>query len=140
MELKDLVGSHKLTGVDESTESVKLWFWSDELEDCNVINFVLDGVTYTAIEDPNDGYRSSMQELKVSEVVVKNVFEPCDVLGVYRDKGKYGDTDDVLDLFDAVTGLLVLSVGTEDVDDYYPSFLAVFKPENMAVNQGRAQS
>jgi hypothetical protein len=129
MELKDLVGLHKLSGVDMSNESIKAE-WGDSFEDCQVINFILDRKTYTAIEDPSDGYRSSMQEVKESKVVVKNKFAPVKVMGVMRPD----NSDDVIDFFDVKTGKIVLSVGTDDLDDYYPSFVAEFTPENMAIN------
>lgn len=129
MELKDLVGLHKLSGVDMSNEKIKEE-WGDSFEDCQVINFILDRKTYTAIEDPSDGYRSSMREIKESKVVITNKFAPVKVMGVMRqDK-----SDDVIDFFDVKTGKVVLSVGTEDLDDYYPGFVAFFNPENMAIN------
>jgi hypothetical protein len=33
-------------------------------------------------------------------------------------------------------GLVILEVGTDNNDDYYPSFVSSWKPENMAVNRG----
>lgn len=129
MEVKDLVGLHKLSGVDMSNEKIKEE-WGDSFEDCQVINFILDKKTYTAIEDPSDGYRSSMREIKLSKVVIKNVFKPVKVMGVMRQD----TSDDVIDFFDVKTGKVVLSVGTEDLDDYYPGFVAFFNPENMAIN------
>ena len=129
MEVKDLVGLHKLSGVDMSNEKIKEE-WGDGFEDCQVINFILDKKTYTAIEDPSDGYRSSMREIKLSKVVIKNVFKPVKVMGVMRQD----TSDDVIDFFDVKTGKVVLSVGTEDLDDYYPGFVAYFNPESMAIN------
>lgn len=129
MEVKDLVGLHKLSGVDMSNEKIKEE-WGDSFEDCQVINFILDKKTYTAIEDPSDGYRSSMREIKLSKVVIENVFKPVKVMGVMRQD----TSDDVIDFFDVKTGKVVLSVGTEDLDDYYPGFVAFFNPENMAIN------
>ena len=41
---------------------------------------------------------------------------------------------DILELIDVVTGKLVLEVGTDYSDDYYPSFVANFNPEAMALN------
>lgn len=129
MELQELVGLHKLSGVDMSNEKIKEE-WGDSFEDCQVINFILDKKTYTAIEDPSDGYRSSMREIKLSKVVIKNVFKPVKVMGVMRQD----TSDDVIDFFDVKTGKVVLSVGTENLDDYYPGFVAFFNPENMAIN------
>lgn len=49
VELSDLVGKHELSGVDTSVADSGLY------EDASYIVFIMDGVTYKAIEDPNDG-------------------------------------------------------------------------------------
>ena len=136
VELSDLVGEHTLTCVDEFTDKVKET-WGDGFEDCEACNFTLDGVTYSAIEDPSDGYRSSMRELKVSHAIGKNVFPAQTVVGHMMADSEYGEKHDVLVLTDVVTGKVVLKVGTESTDDYYPSFVNTFTPENMAINKGR---
>ncbi len=133
MELKELVGEHVLSGVDMSTKSIQQY--GERYEDCQVINFVLDGKTYTAIEDPEDGYRSCMNEIKESEEPVSNVFEGQRVLAKMRDDDRY-ETNDVLELVDLQTGKVVLSVGTGNTDDYYPYWVAEFTPENMGINTG----
>jgi hypothetical protein len=114
-----------------NSESVKAQ-WGDSFEDCQVINFVLDGVTYTAIEDPNDGYRSTMREIATSDKSVSNTFTGQEVLAKMRENDKY--EHDILDLIDVVTGKVVLSVGTGNTDDYYPYWVAEFTPENMGAN------
>ncbi len=135
MELKDFVGLHRLSGVDMNSEIVKQE-WGESFEDCQVINFVIDRKTYTATEDPEDGYRSSMREIKQSKAVVKNIFPPVPVMGIMR--GKNGSEDnDIIDFYDTKSGLVVLSIGTGNTDDYYPYFVAEFSPQNMAVNQGK---
>ena len=131
--LADLVGAHKLTGVDYSVESIEKY---GHLEDCQLINFVLDGVTYTAVEDPVDGYRSCMKEIKVSDFKVTNKFKAVKVVGTMRRDGHY--KCDILDLIDAVTGKIVLSVGTYAIDDYYPSFVSDWIPENLVHNVGKS--
>lgn len=125
MELKDFVGEHFLTGVD-----------FDSYEDCQAVNFILDGQTYTAIEDPNDGYRSNMREIKESAVLVRNIFTPCRVLGRMKDDSDY-EQNDVIEFIDLSTGKIVLEVGTGNTDDYYPYWVATFTPENMAINAGK---
>lgn len=134
VDLKSLVGEHVLDAVDESTEKVKRW--GDNFEVSNVIRFRLDGKVYTAVENPDDGYRSSMEKIFVSDDEMKNVFPPQRVLGIHRTKGEYSDVDDVLELRDIVTGGLVLEVGTSNVEDYYPCFVGRFDPKAMAVNRG----
>ncbi len=130
MELNDLVGKHVLSGVDMVTKPNNDNFWNDS---CEVINFVLDSVTYTAVEDPEDGYRSCMRDIYVSETEVVNNFPSQEVVGVMRQPSVY-NKHDVIDFIDTTTGKIVLSVGTTDIDDYYPGWVAVFTPENMAIN------
>jgi len=76
-----------------------------------------------------------MRTLTVSnDANMINVFPAVDVIGKHRTKSEYGQEDNVLELVDAVTGRVVLEVGTDNVDDYYPGFVASFHPENMATN------
>jgi hypothetical protein len=128
MELKELVGMHELSGVDMNSEKIKKE-WGNSFEDCQIINFILDGKTYSAIEDPEDGYRSTLREIRVSEVVVKNILAPVQVLGTMR-----ADDEEVIDFLDTKTGKIVLAIGTEHFDGYYPYFVAEFTPENMILN------
>lgn len=132
VEFQELIGEHLLDAVDTVTESFETW--GGHFENCEVINFRLDGKVYSAAEDPSDGYRSSMRFLRETDAAMKNVFPAVRVLARHRTKGSYGDADDVLELVDLVTGKVVLEVGTSNHDDYYPSFVACFSPENMATN------
>ena len=133
MELKDITGVKKLDAVDFSTESIKSW--DDMYEDCQVCRFRLDDVVYVAIEDPEDGYRSSMKELFIdNNAKIKNVFKKIDVICRHRNKMDNHTDADVLELIDAKTGKIVLEVGTENTDDYYPWFTASFNPKAMCLN------
>jgi hypothetical protein len=135
IELESLVGEHELSGVDyiKSEEMPSEYDFSGPYS-ASVIRFVLDGKVYTAREDDNDGYRSCMRDL-VEGGEVKNTFAPQRVLCSLRTEGTYGNKDYTLVMRDVVTGKEVLEVGTDSTDDYYPSFVANFRPENMACNQ-----
>jgi hypothetical protein len=133
MELKELCGEHLLCGVDRETKRVNE-SWGDNFEDCDSISFVLDGVVFTAVEDPSDGYRSSMRELLIGGDPVKFTFPPVRVVGRMRGDGEYHETNDVLELVDVLNGKTILCVGTENTDDYYPYFVAEWSPQNMACN------
>lgn len=135
MELKDFKGKYQLQGVDEYTGSIKKW--DDYYEQCQCIRFKLDGVVYVATEDPDDGYRSYLGELKIDEVDTKNPFSGVEVLASYRDINKYNETSEIIDFIDTTTGEVVLSVGTDSSDDYYPSFIAHFNPAAMSINAGK---
>ena len=119
--LDSLVGEHLFSGSD------------CEGPDCaaNVIRFVLDGRIYMAVEDENDGYRSALGTLAVvDDPPVTNSFEPIRV--VVRMATWSGD--DYIEVIDVANGKTVLEVGTDEADDYYPSFIATFYTDRMAVN------
>lgn len=130
MELQDLVGLHKLTGIDFDVKSIEKY---GELENCQCVNFVLDGKTYTATEDSNDGYRSTMAEIKISGFKVSNKFKAVKVLGMMRNQ-TWDRKCDIIDFADCVNGKIILSIGTDNTDDYYPSFVSDWSPDNLAVN------
>lgn len=137
MELKDLVGEHLLSGADFGIKPKNEKEY--EYEDANTITFVLDGRAYLVTEDPDDGYRSSMRDItEVTGVAIKNTFEPVRVLARYRERSTYGSSCDILEVIDIVTTKVVLEVGTDNDDDYYPSYVANFTPENMAVNASKS--
>lgn len=134
IDLKNLVGIHMLDAVDFTEETVESCGCQ---EDASVCRFRIDGVTYVAAEDPEDGYRSCMAGLLRDDATsLTNVFEPVEVLARYVDQDDdWGYQCDILQFFDTTTGKLVLEVGTHNTDDYYPNYVANFKPENMAINQ-----
>lgn len=134
MELKDLIGLCTLDAVDFQRSSQPRYEGSDDFEDCSSCRFRLNGTVYVAMEDPSDGYRSHMRDLIVERnAEITNVFPPVQVLARYRGKSGYNDAD-ILELIDVATTLTVLEVGTDNSDDYYPSYVANFQPENMASN------
>ena len=138
VDLDSLVGMHILDAVD--TDSIQVKKWSDSFENASVIRFRLDGKVYMAVEDPSDGYRSSMEKLFIFDEPMRNVFPECKVLARKKGRSDYHEND-TLEFIDCVTGKVVLEIGTDNHDDYYPSFVASFVPENMAINavaSGRA--
>ena len=135
MEFKDLIGLHELSGVEITTERVKVYEWSDTEEDCQVMKFILDGKKYMAHEDPNDGYRSTCGDLKEYDGEIKNTFIAQKVECKMKPNGYYDN--DILQMFDIITEKLVLEVGTSDFNDYYPCCEMSFNPENMAINAER---
>ena len=132
LELKDFdSNTYVLTGVDTAQISKDVYGDKTIFEHASVINFILNGVVYSAIEDPEDGYRSSMDEIKVvTDVVVRNTFLPCQVIA----KMQNGD-DGVIEFIDAKNGMTVLEIGTSHAVDYYPCFVGNFIPENMSANR-----
>ena len=133
MKLIDLLGKHTLDAVDFYEQEIEGFLGC--IENCSVCRFRLDGVVYVAVEDPEDGYRSCMRNLSTADPdSMKNVFQSIEVVGTMKADGPFSVGNDVLQLIDAVTGKVVLSVGTENADDYYPCFVADFQPSAMAIN------
>ena len=109
---------------------------ASDLDNAQHILFRLDGVVYMAVEDPQDGYRSSMKDLFVTDGGMTNVFPPCSVIGrMMENSDSYGGQNEIVQFLDCTTGAVVLEVGTASTDDYYPSFVANFQPGNMAGNK-----
>jgi hypothetical protein len=114
--IQDLVGVHTFTGFNTSSDN-----------DSNTAIFVLDDITYMAIEDPDDGYRSSM-----NKIIITN--EKCtNKIPVHFVNGEIDD--EVINFIDIVTKETVLSIGTDYSDSYYPSFVDYFNPTNLAINK-----
>lgn len=127
MELKQLAGMHCLLGCDYLPQYT-------DAGGGTAICFNLDGITYTVLEDENDGYRSAAGEILVDKDTVKNVFGPIMVLCVW-DESRTGDGREILRIFDTVTAKQVIEVGTNNVGDYYPYFVANFDPTAMDQDQ-----
>lgn len=134
IQLQDLTGEHYLSGV--SFDSIT----SDELskisgysawEDAQRCTFILDDIAYQAIEDPSDGYRSSLEYLLICDKdLVKNTFEPIKVVGKLNTEAMYS-TNDAIDFVDVRNGKTILTIGTFNADDYYPYYVAEWMPENI---------
>lgn len=116
MNLKDFVGTHMLSGVDRE----------DDTNDAQAFRFKLDGKIYRALENPDDGYRSMLDTITLSRVKMTNTFSPVKV----KCAMSVEDHRDVLQMRDP-SGRLILEVGTDYSDDYYPIFVAYWSPEGL---------
>jgi hypothetical protein len=133
--LEDFIGEHRLSGVEYGMLPPNEDAY--RYEAANTMAFVLDGKAYCAIEDPSDGYRSCMRDLiEVPVSEIKNKFRAVKVVGRMREgRNSYGHATDILELIIVKTGALVLEVGTDSTDDYYPSFVAWFDPKVLPQNK-----
>jgi len=133
--LESLIGKHFLSGVEMGSMPKENEY---DYADPNTVDFILDGKTYSAIEDPNDGYRSCMADFVVNRegVKVKNIFPKVAVFCRMADDGEY-ETNDILEFIDMVNGKTVLRIGTANTEDYYPCFIGTWTPENLNVNKGK---
>jgi hypothetical protein len=105
-------------------------------ETCETVRFVLDGKTYVAVQDPGDGYRSSMEKFFVSDDMVSNAFQATEVMATKRGSPDSYTVNDTLELYDIANWKLVLSVGTDNTDDY-PQWVGEWIPENLHLNDGK---
>lgn len=126
LELSDLVGPHTLDACARTDVTHPFDPHSSG------IAWSMDGKVYMAFEDVNDGYRSECAPIFVAE---GGFYEFCSpeylnrqVVGKCVTKDEYGSEDDILELVDVETGHVWLRVGTEDIDDYYPAFVAEWHP------------
>eukprot|EP00919_Chromeraceae_sp_WS-2016_P042264 GHVR01100535.1.p2 GENE.GHVR01100535.1~~GHVR01100535.1.p2 ORF type:complete len:133 (+),score=24.70 GHVR01100535.1:39-437(+) len=127
VELKDLIGKHVLTGIDFGKVDI------GSHRDANTVDLLLDDKKISIIEDPEDGYRSSMNEVMMNRkgFIVKNKFKPIELVGFFREPIS---DHDIVDFIDSMSGRVVLSIGTENYYDYYPVFINTWTPENLHVN------
>lgn len=135
MELKELCGKHILQGVDRYQFEREVYWGGTET--VNAIRFRLDGITYLAVEDPSDGYRSYCEELIAVDDLPRYMIPDTEVVCSMMpdDVGIWSESKDILVITDAMTGLSVLEVGTGNVGDWYPYCHFEYHPENLMCNQ-----
>ena len=124
-ELSDFCGIHTFSGCEFKTENVKNEFGFEE--ECGVGIFVLDGVSYAAIEDPDDGYRSFLSGIALTTERPRCEFPPVEVF-CHMDESTLNE---ILFVRSAKTGNVILKVGTENTGDYYPCYIFELSPENI---------
>jgi predicted NAD-dependent protein-ADP-ribosyltransferase YbiA (DUF1768 family) len=132
VELKDFVGKEfDLTAV--STAEVVANDKYGDFANASTITFTLDGVTYQAVEDPSDGYRSSLREIFICDTEPANRFPAQRVKATWKEPGSYDN--DTVEFRSVASDLIVMEVGTDHVNDYYPCFVSNFEPKNMDINR-----
>ena len=117
-DLSHFIGKHILTGVD-----------TDSIDGASALRFTLDGVTYLAQENPDDGYRSMLGSIQLSDKPTKNNFPPCEVIC------KWVEQDSLIEFTDTTTNEAVMVLGTDWSDDYYPLSNLYFYSPAMAINK-----
>lgn len=130
---QSLCGEHIFSGVELTSERIKT-YWTEE--DCNVILFTLDGITYKLVENPDDGYRSYCGDIEISDVAPKYNFQGIRVICSMMEDGHY-EKNDCIVLRDCENGEIVLEAGTMNYDDYYPYCHFAYYPENMSCNKNK---
>lgn len=125
--MEKLVGRKKLYGIDHFYENRDHW---GSFENIEVVRINLDGVVYEISEDPDDGYRSGHSGPDIVDVAVKNSWnDGIDVICEHvKETQFYNSINDanILRITNAATGAVILEVGTDDISDYYPSYICNF--------------
>lgn len=134
-------GIHILSGVSDliinaDTEPWNLW------SDSNGYIIVLDGKTYVVFEDPEDGYRSCGFIGYAKGEVCKNTFPEQRILvrhfdGTKRWSDWYTSKMWYYEFLNPDTEELILKIGTDEYDDYYPNAILEYHPENLPINSDK---
>lgn len=112
-------------------------------EETDGMCFTLGGETYVAFVDPDDGYRSYGELASIralaSEVKVinENTFPPI-LVEVLNESWEHVDGYDnrsgwTISLINPVTKKVILKIGTDTTDAYYPFAICRWYPENITM-------
>lgn len=100
----------------------------------------LGDLTVFVFEDPSDGYRSCANEPMIVKAPLYSFgCEPnyirAPVLIRRWTQSEYGSAPDGVELIDKRNGKTILLLGTDNSDDYYPSYTCDWRPQNLAGNE-----
>jgi len=140
-------GLHVLSGIKTDIEISM--HWGDEQTTATII--LMDGIRYVMYDDPEDGWRSSGRLYQVNDELeeyldkksVKKLQEetlypiPDEKVKVqYREEHKgYDNDNEYYEFCNAETGELILRIGTENYNDWYPCAVFSYNPENLSCNK-----
>ena len=125
MTIQFITGTHKMTGIERITgERVS---YADSHKDCEVCRMVLDDTVIEIVENPDDGYRSYAEGPHEVDTPVHNTFAPISVVCTHLTDNE----QDVLRIINIETGAVILDVGTDNLCDYYPSWICNFSAEGL---------
>jgi hypothetical protein len=85
--------------------------------------FKLGQVVFEALEDENDGYRSYLESIYL--ISSDKIFQRRPIANVRIEITEYFTY--LIDKDDST----ILSIGTDNMDDYYPCFVFVYTPDTM---------
>lgn len=86
-------------------------------------------LTYEAVEDPDDGYRSYLETIKCVDESGIYFRTPIAMVTIREaDSNNYGRHFNGYQLVDVENGHVWLTIGTDNNDDYYPCFTFEYTP------------
>ena len=129
-------GKYLLTSINKHN-------YSGWVDDGDGVILILNNDIYYCYENPDDGYRSysiiekvnSLDEINYKQKLI--IFPPQEVYIKFIDKkDKFGDPSWEC-LITNKNGELILKLGTENYEDYYPMAIFEYHPENLEINKER---
>lgn len=107
--------------------------------DANGVALDFGGITVFVFEDPSDGYRSSAAEPMIAKTGMSEFgCNPEYIRAPVTIKPWTTDDEGCMaegwEVVDRRNGQMILRVGTSSADDYYPSFVCDWRPQNLAEN------
>ena len=132
-DLKDFEGKHLFGGAD-IFQGTGRDHWNEK-EENTFCRFCIDGVFYETYGDPDDGYRGYLESIKRTfdyGPTLLNHFVPVDIVYV-SEKAEYGFhvQCDLIKIINVENDKIILELGTEEIDSYYPEYIIDYCPENL---------
>lgn len=135
--IKDILpdGKYLLSGVDEYQTT------NDFYENINGVVLILNGEKYIMAEDQCDGYRSYGILVKNENVECLNTFPPQEVViesKVTKITEHFDSiSNEMMTIKNPFTNEIIIELGTENMDDYYPMGVFHYHPENLPINKNK---
>ena len=132
---------HLLSGISEIT------FRNDYCEEEDGILITIDGKNYFMGVDPDDGWRSYGSLFEVTDKDIKQKFSfPAENVQIipFKKEGYDIDTCECVDKMGIVIrniqdGSIIVEIGTDYSDGYYPCAIFRYYPENLQYNKDIAE-
>lgn len=135
--IKDMLpdGKYLLSGVDEYQSTNTL------VENINGVVLILNGEKYIMAEDQCDGYRSYGVIFKDEDVECINTFPPQEVIIESKLTEIPGDfiseVNEMMTIKNPFNNEVIIELGTENMDDWYPMGIFHYYPENLPINKSK---
>lgn len=133
LKFESLCGKHIFYGCELGEEQFEdIWGNKDTR---NICLFNLDGITYKAGEDPDDGYRSYCSSLEIFDKLPKYFIPGGNLVVCSMEEIPPHEINDILVIRDFKNGKTILRVGTDYSVSWYPCCRFEYYPENMSCNE-----
>lgn len=132
MKLRDLVGTHLMTGIETGTINRNCcWHEKDK---CNYVKFKLDDITYMV----DYGYWSCCEELEIVDeeckIELPNILVKCKMREDSNTNRWNEEKNDILEFYNINNKKMFMAVGTSNIDDYRQYFVFEYTPDLLSCN------